>query len=115
MGVVVSINKNTSACWVAVKQRLLHRAYVHHVLKPVPNSNNLDVTWTCGMLMKAGGHCLRSLRERQLVLYCQLGDRTSFTATAGEAATQTAARARKQIGFAAPVATGIASVARITM
>jgi hypothetical protein len=43
-GVVVSINKNTSACWVVVKQSLLHRAYVHHVLKPVlKDSNNLYV------------------------------------------------------------------------
>ncbi len=42
-GVVVSINKDKSTCQVAVKQGLLHRAYVYHVLEPVPEaSNNLD-------------------------------------------------------------------------
>jgi hypothetical protein len=43
-GVVVSINKAKSSCRVAVQQGLLHRAYVYHVLKPIPeSSNNLDV------------------------------------------------------------------------
>jgi hypothetical protein len=42
-GVIVLINKDKSTCRVAVKQGLLHRAYVYHVLKPVPEaSNNLD-------------------------------------------------------------------------
>jgi hypothetical protein len=42
-GVVVLINKDKSTCWVAVKQGLLPRAYMYHVLKPVPEaSNNLD-------------------------------------------------------------------------
>ncbi len=42
-GVIVSINKDKSTCWVAVKQGLLYRAYVYHVLKPVPEAlNNLD-------------------------------------------------------------------------
>jgi hypothetical protein len=43
-GVVVLINKAKSTCQVAVKQGVLHRAYVYHCLKPVPEaSNNLDV------------------------------------------------------------------------
>ena len=43
-GVVVSINKAKSTCQVAVQHGLLHRAYVYHVLKPVPQSSNyLDV------------------------------------------------------------------------
>jgi hypothetical protein len=43
-GVVVSINKAKSTCRVAVQHGLLHRAYVYHVLKPVPeSSNNIDV------------------------------------------------------------------------
>jgi len=42
-GVVVTVNKDKSTCRVAVKQGLLHRAYVYHKLKPVPKaSNNLD-------------------------------------------------------------------------
>ena len=44
-GVVVSISKLTSTCLVTVKQGLLNRAYVYHVLKPVlEGSNNLDAT-----------------------------------------------------------------------
>jgi hypothetical protein len=44
VGVVVLINKSKSTCRVAVKEGLLHCAYVYHVLKPVPEaSNNLDV------------------------------------------------------------------------
>jgi hypothetical protein len=43
-GVVVSIDKAKSSVRVAVKQGVLHRAYVYHTLKPVPKaSNNLDV------------------------------------------------------------------------
>ncbi len=43
--VVVSINKDKLTCRVAVKKGLLYRAYVYHVLKPVPEaSNNLDAT-----------------------------------------------------------------------
>ena len=43
-GVIVSIDKAKSSCRVAVKQGVLHRAYVYHSLKPVPkDSNNLDV------------------------------------------------------------------------
>jgi hypothetical protein len=42
-GVVVLINKDKLACRVAVKQGLLHLAYMYHVLKPVTEaSNNLD-------------------------------------------------------------------------
>ncbi len=43
-GMVVAINKDKSTCQVAIKQGLLHRAYVYHALKLVPKvSNNLDV------------------------------------------------------------------------
>jgi hypothetical protein len=43
-GVVVLINKSKSTCRVAVKEGLLHHAYVYHVLKPVPiASNNLKI------------------------------------------------------------------------
>jgi hypothetical protein len=43
-GVVVLINKAKSSCRLAVQQGLLYRAYVYHVLKPIPeSSNNLDV------------------------------------------------------------------------
>ena len=43
-GVVVSTNKQNSTCRVAVKQGLLHRAYVYHAVKPVPEaSNNIDL------------------------------------------------------------------------
>ena len=42
-GVVVLMSKLKSTCRVAVKQGVLKRAYVYHVLKPVPEaSNNLD-------------------------------------------------------------------------
>ena len=42
--VVVLINKSKSTCRVAVKEGLLHPAYVYHVLKPAPEaSNNLEV------------------------------------------------------------------------
>ncbi len=42
-GVIVLINKDKSTCRVAVKQGLLHCAYVYNVLKPVPEaSNNLN-------------------------------------------------------------------------
>jgi hypothetical protein len=62
------------------------------------------------------GDCYpRSLRERQRVTYRWLGDRERFTATAGEPVPQTAARAGKQVGSAAPVATGTASIARTHM
>ena len=43
-GVVVSVNKLNSTCRVAVAQGLLHRAYVYHALKLVPEaSNNIDL------------------------------------------------------------------------
>ena len=43
-GVVVTIDKKKTTCRVAVKQGLLHRAYVYHKLKPVPEaSNNREV------------------------------------------------------------------------
>jgi hypothetical protein len=63
--------------------------------------------------MKTGGHCPRSLKERQLVLYCRSGDRVLYTATAGEAAPQTVVRAGKRVDYAPPVATGTASYAKI--
>jgi hypothetical protein len=65
------------------------------------------------MLMRTGDYCPSSQRERQCVIYHQLGDRESFTATAGEAVPQTAACAGKWVGYAAPVATGIVSNAKI--
>ena len=64
-------------------------------------------------LTKTGGHFPRSQRERQLVLFRQLGDRELYTATAGEAAQQMAVHARKRVGYAACVATGIARIAKI--
>ena len=64
-------------------------------------------------LTKTGGHFPRSQRERQLVLIRQLGDRDLYTATAGEAAQQMAVHARKRVGYAARVATGIARIAII--
>jgi hypothetical protein len=64
-------------------------------------------------LTKTRGHFPRSQRERQLVLFCQLGDRELYTATAGEAAQQMAVHARKRVGYAARVATGIARIAKI--
>jgi hypothetical protein len=67
------------------------------------------------MHMKTGDHYPRSRRERQLNLYRWLGDRGSFTATAGEVAHHRAVHAGKQIGFAAHIATGIARNARINM
>jgi hypothetical protein len=39
-GVVVSVNKATSTCRVAVAQGQLHRAYVYHALKLVPEASN---------------------------------------------------------------------------
>ncbi len=63
--------------------------------------------------MKTGGHCPRSLKERQLDLYRRLGDRVVYNATAGEAAPQTVVRAGKQVGYAPPVATGTAGYAKI--
>ncbi len=63
--------------------------------------------------MKTGGLCPKTLKERQLVLYLWLGDRESYTATAGEAAPQTVVRAGKWVGYAPPAATGTASYAKI--
>ena len=63
--------------------------------------------------MKTGGHCPRSLKERQLILYHRSGDRELYTATAGEAAPQTVVRAGKRVGYAPPIATGTASYAKI--
>ena len=41
---MVTIDKKKTTCRVAVKQGLLHRAYVYHKLKPVPEaSNNREV------------------------------------------------------------------------
>ena len=117
-GVVVAINMDKSTCRVVVKQGLLHPAYVYHALKPVPKvSNNLDVMelWSYGMHMKTGDHYPRSWRERQVDLYHLLGDRGSFTGTAGEVAHNRAVHAGKQIGFAAHVASGIARTVRINM
>ena len=48
-------------------------------------------------------------------MYHWLGDRGSFTATAGEVAHHRAVHGEKQISFAAHVATGIARNARINM
>ena len=67
------------------------------------------------MLMRTGDHCPSSQRERQRVIYHQSRDRESFTATAGEAVPRTAARAGKWVGYAAPVAAGIASITKIHM
>jgi hypothetical protein len=39
-GVIVTINKDKSTCKVAVKQGLLHRAYVFHALRAVPIASN---------------------------------------------------------------------------
>jgi hypothetical protein len=64
------------------------------------------------MLMKTGGRFPNSLRERQLVLFHRLVDRELYIVTAGEAVSQTAAHARKQIGCAAHVATGTARIAK---
>ena len=69
--------------------------------------------WTCVLLTKTGGHFQQSQRERQLVLFRQLGDRELFTATVGEAAQQMAVHARKRVGYAARIATGIARLAKI--
>jgi hypothetical protein len=44
VGVIVSINKDKSTCWVAVKNGLLHRAYIFHALGAVPKSSNNWVT-----------------------------------------------------------------------
>ena len=63
--------------------------------------------------MKTGGHCPRSLKERQLVLYRRSGDRVLYIATAGEAAPQTVVCAGKRVDYALPVATGTASYAKI--
>jgi hypothetical protein len=44
VGFIMLINKNKSTCKVAVKQGLLHRAYVYHSLRVVPEaSNNREV------------------------------------------------------------------------
>jgi hypothetical protein len=70
--------------------------------------------WNCVRLTKTGGHFPQSQRERQLVLFRQLGDRELYTATAGEAAQQMAVHARKRVCYAAPrVATGIARISKI--
>jgi hypothetical protein len=43
-GVVVSVNKHNSTCRVVVAQGLLHRAYVYHALKLLPEaSNDIDL------------------------------------------------------------------------
>jgi hypothetical protein len=52
---------------------------------------------------------------RRLKLYRLLGDRGSFTAIVGEVAQHRAVHARKLIGFAAHIATGIANNARINI
>ncbi len=44
VGVIVSINKDKSTCQMAVKNGLLHRAYVFHALGAVPKSSNNWVT-----------------------------------------------------------------------
>ena len=75
-------------------------------------SNNLDAM-DLREAYETGGHFPRSQRERQLVLIRQLGYRELYTATAGEAAQQMAVHARKLVGYAARVATGIARIAII--
>ena len=98
-----------------MKQGLLHSAYVYHVLKPVPeDSNNHDAMdlWDAFEDWRS----LPKITEREAACFVSsVGGQGIFTATAGEASTQTAAHTRKQTGYAAPVATGIASVARINM
>ncbi len=37
---VISINKEKSTCWVAVKQGILHQANVYHSLRVVPKASN---------------------------------------------------------------------------
>jgi hypothetical protein len=113
--VIVSINKDKSTCRVAVKQGLLPHAYVYHVIKPVPEaSNNLDAmdlwdaydNWrSLPKITKREAACFISPVGGQGVIHC----------TAGEAAPQTAVHARKRVGYAAAVATGIACVAKIHM
>jgi hypothetical protein len=71
VGVIVSMNKDKSKCRVAVKQGLLHQAYVYHCLKPVPEtSNNLDVM----DLQNAykNWRLLPNITEREAVCYISL-------------------------------------------
>jgi len=76
--------------------------------------NSLDGNIDTAIATKqAAGHCPRSLKERQLILYRRSGDRVLYTATAGEAAPQTVVRAGKRVGYAPPVASGTASYAKI--
>ncbi len=44
VGVIVSINKDKSTCWVVVKNGLLHDAYVFHTFGAVPKASNNRVT-----------------------------------------------------------------------
>ncbi len=44
VGVIVSVNKDKSTCWVEVKNGSLHHAYVFHALGSVPKSSNNQVT-----------------------------------------------------------------------
>jgi hypothetical protein len=70
--VIVSINKDKSTCRVAVKNGLLHRAYVFHALGAVPKSSNNQVTNGLEDNVMTGRVSQRSQSKRLLVSYCQL-------------------------------------------
>jgi hypothetical protein len=70
-GVIVLTNKDISTCRVAVKQGLLHQAYVYHCLKAVSEtSNNLDMM----DLRDAYKNCrlLPKITEREAACYISL-------------------------------------------
>jgi hypothetical protein len=99
-----------------VKQGVLHCGYVYHTLKPVAessNSNNIDLHDLDGKRMRAGDRCQIFQREKQPGWYRSWGDRGLFIACAMAMvnAPQTAVHARKPIGYAARVATGITTIA----
>jgi hypothetical protein len=96
-----------------VKQGLLHRAYVYHKLKPVPEASN-----NCNVLdLQDAFEDWRSLPKISECVAARfissVGAKELFTVTAGGVVSPIAVRAERLEGFAAPVATGIANNARI--
>jgi hypothetical protein len=73
-GVIVSINKDKSTFWVAVKQGLLHQAYVFHSLslRVVFKALNNRRSWTSKMLSLFGRGYQNSPKEKLLITYRQL-------------------------------------------
>jgi hypothetical protein len=72
VGVIVSMDKDKSTCWVAVKNGLLHYVYAFHALGAVPKLSNNWVTNDLEDVFNDWKGRLKIRSKRLLIFYHQL-------------------------------------------